>query len=82
MKDSYDLDFISRNRIEDGKGKSPNDTSLEGSKDCGILLRVCDNARQSIIATLHKLKIQIFTLVSVPVASFGEFVIGFGSEPN
>ncbi len=57
MKDSYDIDFVSRKRIEDGKGKSPNDASSEGSIDCHILLRIRDNARQGIVDTLHKLKV-------------------------
>ena len=54
----------------------------ESSMDDRILLRVRDNARQGIVDTLHKLKIQIFAMMSVPLAGFGEFVIGFGSEPN
>jgi predicted DNA-binding protein (UPF0251 family) len=57
MKDSYDLDFIGQIRVEDGKGKSPNDASSERSIDRSVLLRIHDNARQGIVDTLHKLKI-------------------------
>jgi hypothetical protein len=57
MKDSQDLDLIRRNRIEDGKGKSPNHASSETSIDHSVLLRIRDNARHGIVDTLHKLKI-------------------------
>lgn len=82
MENSYDLNLIHGDFIEDRERKTPDNRAPEPSVNNWIQVGIAHDTRQSIFDPFHELQVQIFALVGVPLAGLGEFVIGFGSEPN
>lgn len=82
MENSYDLNLISNDFVEHRERKAPHNRASERSVNNWIQVRIANDSRQCIVDSFYELDVQIFALVSVPLAGLGEFGIGFGSEPN
>ena len=73
MEDRDDLDLIGTNLIENCERKAADHTASQTSVQIRILMWISDDSRKRIIDTLHKFKIQVFALVSLPFARLSEF---------
>ena len=82
MENSYHLNFIGRRFIENRERKAMNNGTPQRSVNSWILVRIGSDARQRFIDAVHELSVEIVSLASVPLTGFGDFVVGFGSEPN
>lgn len=82
MENSNNLNFIGCKLIENRERKAANDSTPQRSVNNRVLVRTSNDTFQRIVNALHKFSIKIVALASVPLAGFGEFGIGFGSEPN
>ena len=82
MEDRYYLNFIDGDFIKNREWKTTNDGTSQTLVDVRVPIWIADDSRERLVNSLHEFEVEIFTLVSVPVAGFSEFDVGFGSKPN
>lgn len=82
MKHSNYLNFVRRNVVENCERETTYYCASKRSMHDGIQGRAVNDPEKRVVDALHKLKVKILPLVRIPFAGFGEFCIGFGSEPN
>jgi len=82
MENGYHLNLISDDFLKDREWKAANHDASQSCISVGIHIGTSDNSRKCLVDTSHEFDVQVFALVSVLMACFGEFRIGFGSKPN
>lgn len=82
MENSYHLDLICYDFINNCERETANNRASEISIDNWIQVWIANNSQQSVVDTFHEFDVQILALVGVPLTGLGEFSVRVGSEPN
>lgn len=82
MEDRNYLNLVARKLVKDCKREATYNGAPQSSINARIESWITGDSRKRFINVLHEFEIETLALVRVPFASFCEFCIGFGSEPN